>query len=243
MQLQFTHRFAHGLYVDGMFQWVSQIADIEDTGAELGGAIENPYNRKIERAHTTGLDSLDFRTVFIYDLPFGKGKTFMGSTSRFVDAVLGGWSLSGRYDQRNGRPQTVIFSGRDTSNTNLSSGRANYIQGCNPRPSDGLRGLYLDINCFAIPGPGTFGNVSRDFFRKPASWDFSGSVYKYFNIYQERVKFRLDAVFANLFNHPTWNTVGNNISTPASFGRLSGQGAFGTRQGQRGILIQGQIVF
>jgi hypothetical protein len=243
MQFQFTHKFGHGLYLDGMFQWVSQIADIEDTGAELGSIIENPYDRRVERAHTTGLDSLDFRTVFIYDLPFGRGKTYLAGSNRVVNAILGGWSMSGRYDQRNGRPQTVVYSGLDASNTNFSGGRASLVPGCDPHLSDGKKGLYLNISCFAVPQPGTFGNVARDIFRKPSSWDFSGAVYKYFPIYRERVKFRLDAVFGNLFNHPTWNAVGNNISTPASFGRLSGQGAFGTRQGQRSIIIQGQIVF
>jgi hypothetical protein len=69
----------------------------------------------------------------------------------------------------------------------------------------------------------------------------SGAVYKYFPLFREDVKLRINAVFNNLFNHPTWNAVGNNISTPATFGTLSSQGAAGRLSGARSIVLQAQV--
>ena len=48
-------------------------------------------------------------------------------------------------------------------------------------------------------------------------------------------------MFSNLFNHPTWREVGNNISVPASFGKLLTQGAYGRWAGSRSINLQAQI--
>ncbi|MBI1790583.1 MAG: hypothetical protein HYR60_23885, partial [Acidobacteria bacterium] len=113
--------------------------------------------------------------------------------------------------------------------------------GCDMRPSDGKSGPYLNIACFTVPRPGAFGNASTSLFRKPGSWDVSGAVYKYFPLFREDVKLRVNAVFNNLFNHPTWSTVGNNISTPATFGKLTGQGAPGRSAGPRSIVLQAAV--
>lgn len=36
-----------------------------------------------------------FKANWVYELPFGKGKTFGGSASRLVDAIIGGWEIDG----------------------------------------------------------------------------------------------------------------------------------------------------
>jgi len=245
-QFQFTHQFRGGLFVDGLFMWANEIADLADGGGP-GVGIENPYNRSRERAKAF-IDSVDFRTNFIYQLPFGRKRKFAANTNRFVNGIIGEWEVSGIVDARNGRPETVIFAGRDPSNTGTFGGRASLASdGCNTRPGQGRfdRVPYLAINCFAFPTTGDFGNLGRDILRKPGSWDFSGSVYKFFTLgfLREDVKLRFSSTFGNLFNHPTWNNVGNNISVPASFGQLSGQGAFGRRSGARSIALQGQVQF
>ena len=109
------------------------------------------------------------------------------------------------------------------------------------RSGNGKGALYLNIACFAIPQPGTFGNAGRAAFRKAGSWDLSGSVYKYFTLFRESVKLRINCVFQNAFNHPTWADVGNNISVPATFGKFVSQGSFGRWVGPRVISLQGQI--
>jgi hypothetical protein len=245
-QFQFTHRFRGGLLVDGLFMWSNEIADLTDGGGP-GVGIENPYNRSRDRAKAF-IDSVDFRASFIYQFPFGKGRKFAASANRVLHGLIGEWEFSGIVDARNGRPETVIFAGADPSNTGTFGGRASLASaGCNTRPGQGRFDFrpYLAIGCFAVPTAGDFGNLGRGILRKPGSYDFSGSLYKFFTLafLRDDVKLRFSATIGNLFNHPTWNNVGNNISVPASFGQLSGQGAFGRRSGARSIALQGQVQF
>ena len=43
-----------------------------------------------------------------YELPFGRGRTWGTDASSLVDAILGGWRLSGIFQARTGFPITVI---------------------------------------------------------------------------------------------------------------------------------------
>ncbi len=244
-QAGFTHRYSNGLTLLGAFQWVNQLSDVYDRSFEettFGQLIENPYCRSCERHKVSSVDSLDFRTNFIYDMPFGRGRRFGADVNRIVNGFVGNWTISGIVDMRNGRPDTVTFQGRDTSNTNLRTGRADVLPNCDLRPSDGKSGPYLNIACFAVPQNGTFGNATNSVFRRPSSWDFSGSLYKYFPLFLEGTKLRINAVFTNAFNHPTWDAVGNNISDPTSFGKLQTPGAAGRYIGAaRSIVLQAQV--
>jgi len=174
-------------------------------------------------------------------MPFGRKKRFGAGANRLLNGIIGNWVTSGIVDIRNGRPYTVVFSGTDTSNTNLQGGRADILPGCNVYGSSGLKEPYINIGCFAVPKNGTFGNASRAAFRKPGSWDVSGSIYKYFPIFRESVKLRINATITNLFNHPTWDDVGNNISVPSTFGKLLSQGATGRNAGPRSMVFQAQL--
>ncbi|HWC00768.1 MAG TPA: TonB-dependent receptor, partial [Bryobacteraceae bacterium] len=242
MQFGFNHRLSSGLMVEGLFQWINEITDVGEDGIDvwLGPTIENAYCRSCERGKGLG-DSLDFRTNLVYEIPFGKGRPFGSSVRPVVNGFIGGWSIGAIVDARNGRPATVLYSGVDASNTNLFGGRASYVAGCDPRTGDGKSAPYLNINCFAVPAAGTFGNVGTTPFRKPGSYDVSGSIYKYFPLWREGVRLRVNGVFTNAFNHPTWNDVGNNITVPATFGKFVSQQSFGRWVGSRTINLQAQI--
>ena len=143
---------------------------------------------------------------------------------------------------------SVYFSGADPSNTNTFGGRASVVPGCDTRPSDGVHGPYLNLACFTVPAPGGFGDASRDVFRRPGMWDFSGSLYKFFPLgfLKEKATLRFSITAANIFNHPTWGSVGNNISSPATFGMLQQPGLDArpiTGIGGRTMFLQGQVQF
>jgi hypothetical protein len=56
----------------------------------------------------------------VWQLPFGKGQAFMGNSSRAMDAILGGWQLSGIFRWNTGLP---VYSPTDdgTWSTNWAS--------------------------------------------------------------------------------------------------------------------------
>jgi Carboxypeptidase regulatory-like domain/TonB dependent receptor-like, beta-barrel len=247
LQFGITHRFSSGLQLESLFQWQSEISDASEGG---DGAIDNayvnipnPYCLTCERAKSSLLDSLDFRANFIYQLPFGKNRAIGSNLNPLVNGFVGGWTIAGSPDIRNGRRDTVIFSGVDTSNTNYFGGRVDVLPNCDIRSGNGISAPYLNIACFAIPANGTFGDANRSLFRKPGSWDVDGSIYKDFLLLKEKARLRISGVATNIANHPTWDAVGDNISTPASFGKLLTQGASGRGSGARVVTLQAQIEF
>jgi hypothetical protein len=61
----------------------------------------------------------------IYELPFGKGRKYMGNANRFVDYALGGWSTSALYTYNSGTPirlGSAVVSG-DPALSNPTSGQ------------------------------------------------------------------------------------------------------------------------
>jgi hypothetical protein len=112
------------------------------------------------------------------------------------------------------------------------------LPGCNIRSGDGHTAPYLNLACFSVPPAGSFGNSSVSVFHLPGSYNVDGSLYKYFKLYRESVKLRINAVAHNVFNHVEWGGVNNNISSPASFGQLTFGGGY---SGMRSISGQAQI--
>ncbi|HWQ54011.1 MAG TPA: TonB-dependent receptor, partial [Bryobacteraceae bacterium] len=53
-----------------------------------------------------------------YDLPFGKGKRFLGSSGRLIDTLIGGWSVSGIEKYVTGN---LLQLGSTTNNTNIGT--------------------------------------------------------------------------------------------------------------------------
>ena len=61
-----------------------------------------------------------------YELPFGRGRTWGTDSSALVDAILGGWRVSGIFQARTGFPITVI----DGANRSLQGVRGNERPNC-----------------------------------------------------------------------------------------------------------------
>ncbi|MGH9794155.1 MAG: hypothetical protein ACRD5G_05225, partial [Candidatus Acidiferrales bacterium] len=73
----------------------------------------------------------------VYELPFGRGRQLASSVNRGVDALIGGWTLSGIFRWNTGLPVSVPFDGgRWATNWNLSS-RGTLIRDVKPCISKG----------------------------------------------------------------------------------------------------------
>ena len=91
-----------------------------------------------------------------YELPWGKGRKWATDASNVMDAIIGGWRLSGILQLRSGFPITVT-DGRARS---LQGQRGNERPNCvgDPVPSDQNINHWLDINAFQVVPLGTWGN-------------------------------------------------------------------------------------
>jgi hypothetical protein len=162
-----------------------------------------------------------FVITSVYELPIGKGKTFLGDSGRAMDYVVGGWELTNTTNWSSGLPWTATTNecggeqdvGICRPNKGSGSfhmgpgslqtpqGRAPYIQYFTPLTT--LGGPFTDA------GRGNIGNDGYNALRGPAGFYSDLSVMKNFAI-TERVKaqFRMDAF--NVFNHPVYAFSGNN---------------------------------
>jgi hypothetical protein len=122
MQWTLRKRFSEGLQFDFNYTWSKSI--------DLGSTVEtdrDPYNGQIQNAWFPGqnkaVSDYDITHVFsvfwLAELPFGRGKRFLGTSNRALDAVLGGWQLSGIWRQSSGLPTGVHNGGVWPTNWNV----------------------------------------------------------------------------------------------------------------------------
>jgi hypothetical protein len=107
------------------------------TGTGFGALfIENPIDQRQSYASS----DFDVRHIInvnaIWGMPFGRGQKFFGNANKAVDAILGGWQLSGVYRWNSGFPESAPFDdARWATNWNAQSNaiRVLPIQSCPDR--------------------------------------------------------------------------------------------------------------
>ncbi len=122
-QITLRHPMTHGLQADLNYTYSRSIdmgSDAERTSEFSNGVafasseILNtwrPYlNRAVSDFDTTHLLTVDY----VYQLPVGRGRAFLGGDGRIVDAVLGGWQLSGIVRASSGLPFSLGEPGYTT---------------------------------------------------------------------------------------------------------------------------------
>jgi hypothetical protein len=153
-----------------------------------------------------------------YELPFGRGRKSGGDSSTVMDAILGGWTLSGIFQARSGFPITVI----DGANRSLQGVRDNERPNCvgNPVPSDQSILKWLDINAFQRVPLGTWGNCGIGVARAPSYHNIDAVIGKRFDAGGERYfEFRAEAF--NLTNTPSFGPPARDINAPNTFGQIT----------------------
>ncbi len=203
---------------------------------------QNPYDLGSE----WGLSYLDatHRTsmAITYDLPFGKGRTFLSGANRWMDYLVGGWSINTISVFNSGFPLQI----RQNTNNNgvifAASQRPN-ATGVDPSAGgdlaqwiDGSGGMYyLNPNAFATAPALTFGNVSRSIgLRSPRQVNWDVSMFKTFSI-TEKLKAQFRAEALNAMNTPMFRAP-NTAFGNASFGRITSQANF-SRMMQLGLRV------
>jgi hypothetical protein len=167
----------------------------------------------------------NFSASYIWELPFR-------STNAYMNAAIGGWTVSGIVHFRSGEPYSVINT--STPGAVLSNGSGNIVLGTflgsatgsvcghpsfDPNnPNQCLSASQFDSSFPTGAGNG-YGNLERNQFRGPDYFDTDLSVYKDFKI-KERLTFTLGMNAFNILNHPNFANPNGNVN----------QGTFGVIQ-------------
>lgn len=161
----------------------------------------------------------------VYELPFGKGRPYMGGAGKALNYVVGGWQLSNTTNWSSGLPWTPSFGecgseedvnvcrpSKGTGSFNVGAGDFNPITHTVPFFTP-VANIVTTPGPFRDPGVGQLGNIGRNSFHGPRGFYSDLSVVKVFPIGEKlRAQFRMDAF--NVFNHPVYAFSANNGANP-----------------------------
>ena len=124
------------------------------SGLQTAGAYDtSPFIVNPIRQHDWyGSSDFDIRHSInadaVWGLPFGKGKKFMGDAHPAVDAIFGGWQISGIFRWNTGLPQYAPYDdARWATNWNVQAGvtPTSPVHTCPDRPVNGTPKLFARI--------------------------------------------------------------------------------------------------
>lgn len=230
LQTRVERRFSGGMTFTNSYTWQKVMETQSSSG---GGDGESGYQDPLNRKANKGPAAFDFRHrwVFsvVYELPVGRGRSFLTSLPKFADAFLGGWEISGIQSFQTGGPYTPTLSG-DNANTG-GVNRPNRIRDGNLPKSQRTIEHYFDTGAFVTPERFTFGNSGRNILYGPSFANLDFSLMKIFTVGENRtLQFRSE--FFNILNHPNFALPSHRLGTPQFGGIFQ---AFQERQIQFGL--------
>lgn len=213
---------------------------------EFGNLVCDPNNPSLDYGNTPFDRRNRFLATFLYNLPFGKGRTYLNSAGGVVDRIVGGWVLSGVVLLQSG-PFLDVNTLNDPSGTgflinNTTGGRADTVPGVNPYQGQSLY-QWINPNAFVDPpnNIGRFGDSQSGAVQGPSTKAVSMSLLKQVSI-TEALRVEFGAQVSNLFNHPNYAPPANLTLGVPDFGQITAmQSAEGA--GPRAIQLTGRITF
>ena len=230
-------RFSQGLQFDFNYTWSHAL----DNGSSVvntvsGGLVCDMTNLRVCR----GNSDFDIRHLinanFIYELPFGRGQTFLKDSSGWVNQIIGGWEVSGIATARTGLPfstTTTAFPVGFNFNSPAAQNLRNIPalrESIHDDPTNGTIQFFANpstvfnsasptTGVLRFPHHGEIGN--RNFLVGPGFWNLDTALLKTFKMpWSENHTFQLRWETFNLFNHNSFANPAAGI-TGTTFGTIT----------------------
>jgi hypothetical protein len=265
-QLELSHRYTLGLGFDSSYTFAKNLADNQGytpggfAGENAGGRTMDALDLKHEYGPVYASRKNRWLTTVTYELPVGRGRQFLAHSNRFTDALLGGWQVNSIFLWQSGPFLTPYFQGGDPSGTGsgvIGRDQAPDIIG-NPTLGNPNANGWFNVAAYTCPGvagwapgqsclignPGSgapigrFGNAGIGSVVGPATVNVNAGISKQFAI-TERVKFKVEGSFTNVFNHTNLGDPDLNITDSSAGVITSARGSDfgGARTGQVGARL------
>ena len=230
--LSANHRLSSTFSLLANYTWSKCLDIIDASGDYTGNSVENPNNLRMDY----GPCGQDFRNVENVSIV---STSHVKRFDRVFNAILSNWEVAPLFHIQSGAPITVM-AGSDISLIDVNKDRPDLIPGVDPYlPSHAFHNKadiadegYLNpaafqtvptaAGCTSVtasttvpycPALGTFGNVGKNSFHAPSSFQFDAEISRYFPIHENvKLNFRVEAF--NVLNHPNFGNAPNG--TPAA---------------------------
>jgi hypothetical protein len=228
LQVAVNKSFSKGMMVKGAYTYSKTIDYTDDDGWVSVGWNWAPVFQR-NRA-TAGFDREHvFQVGWVYELPFGKGKSML--KSGVGAAVLGNWQVNGVMAAYTGTPFSVGAPG-SSLNAPSNTQTANQVNTVVNRVGNAGPGqFYYDPTAFAAVTTQNFGSSGRNILRNPGLWNTDLDVTREF-IVKERFKAQFRGEFFNFANTSHFGGVSTSV-TSGTFMQITS--ASGERQIRFGL--------
>jgi hypothetical protein len=248
LQIKYEYRMRKGLMLLNSFTW----SQAKDNGA---GSLEGPpgnvagpqdfYNMEADYALSGYNQPYNNTTSFVFELPFGQGRRWMKDANAVLDAVVGGWTLSGINTMTSGAPITLTYT--PAASFSVSGINQEFRGSNNYRPNvigdpygdrNSITNYFSTTNVVSPTDPSQpFGNAKRNSVSGPWFWQLDVVASKNFRIPvgpQTNLQIRFEAF--NLLNRTNLllNT-NTGLRTSAAFGTITQ--TYDARQIQLGVKL------
>ncbi len=256
LQARYEQRVTGGLTLLNSFTWEHSL---DNASASLEGNTPSPQNANNISADYAQSDynlPIINVTSFVYDLPFGRRRRFGGNIHPLLDALAGGWQVSGINTTQAGTPFNITYAPNSAqlASTQITANyrgvnlyRPNRVPGQPLTLGRSIRQAntgyvqYINYNAISLPAinnaagvlQSPFGNLSRNPGRTPAFNETDLDLNKRFSTPIESLKVEFRSELYNLFNH-------TNLYLPNS--PTGTQGASPTANGIISSTFQPRIV-
>ncbi len=226
------------LMINANHTWSRQM----DNGTDVRNTLPaNSYNLRREYG-PGGIDLQQIFTGYVaYDIP---------KFTERAKLLLQGWQLGSLWQATTGAPIDIL-AGVNRSNSFDNRDRVDVLSkptvGVQDPATPGGARRYFNVDAFALPTVGTFGNIGRNALRGPGFGALDFSIFKRTPI-TERLKTEFRVEIFNLFNRANFANPGTSFNSTSTFGLITntrnGSGAPGLGQGEpRNIQLALKLVW
>jgi hypothetical protein len=216
-----VERRTSALALTAIYTWAKSL-DSKSAAASVGhsdfgwGGVLYAHNPRLDYGRSDFDCDQRFVTSFVWQLPFGRNRKYLGGIDKATNLLVGGWQLNGIATFQRGAPYS-IFGYDNGGYLDAWYNRAN-LAGTPSVPHQSLS-AWFNTAAFVNPPPGVYGYTSRNWLRGPGinSWDMS--LFKDFNM-TEKVKTQFRVETFNTFNHAQWGAPDFYLTSP-QFGRIT----------------------
>ena len=222
LQATYTHRWHAGLNVTVSYTYSKFLDNVNGaSGWAFAGSnqIRDFYNLSREKSVDSNDIPHSLVVNYVYELPVGRGKRVGSDWNGPVNAILGGWQLSGIVTAKSGFPLSVVPN--NNSNSLGGGQRTNLVPGVDPRPDNQTIEHWINPAAFVAPEPYTFGDAPRYMsnLRSPKYTNWDMAIQKYWHFGEAmRLQFRVEMF--NTLNHPNFFAPNQSFGSP-TFGTIT----------------------
>ncbi len=204
LQIDVTRRLTQGLQFRANYTWSKNL----DMNSGLTGAqAQNQAQMIMDRTDVSrdwGPSALNVKNQATfsasYQLPFGRGRRYLNSTSGFAEKLVGGWQVNEIATILSGFPFTPqVGADRSGDGDTRNPDRPNVNTSFTGPAILGTQTQWFNPSAFSVPAAGTWGNLGRGVYTGPGLGDLDLSVFKNTRL-TERMNLQFRAEIFNLFN-------------------------------------------